>query len=167
MLRVAEYQPSHQKEYQQVADEVKQAWMSDQAKQQAQQQMDLVLKGLTAGEDAEFFAREFNLKLESVDGQTRSPPGTSMSARISKVFSMPKPVDGKPVVDSVEDDQGNLIAIRLHSVEDGTLAALSDSTQQVQRTELNRTLALEQFDAYVSSLKQSMDIEIQDISELN
>ncbi|HBC57584.1 MAG TPA: hypothetical protein DCZ03_10515, partial [Gammaproteobacteria bacterium] len=53
------------------------------------------------------------------------------------------------------------------SVEDGSLTALSESTQQVQSTELVRELALEQFDAYVSLVKQSMDIKIQDTSELN
>ncbi|HBC57585.1 MAG TPA: hypothetical protein DCZ03_10520, partial [Gammaproteobacteria bacterium] len=113
VLRVAEHQPSQPRDYQQVKAEVKEAWLTEQAKQKAQQQIDVILKGLSGGEGKEYFAEEFNLTLESVVGQTRHPSAAAESTRVSTVFSMSKPVEGEPVVTAVEDEQGKLIAIRL------------------------------------------------------
>ena len=168
VLRVLEHEAPRQKTLEDVRDEVVASLKSKRAVEMLKIRQDAALAKLAEGESAADIAEgdEFATAIEQVVLGRQS---TELEGGVvSSIFSLPKPAaDGDPVTTAESLSNGDLLALRLDSVDVPELAspeegadATAESLPSAEPAGPNARLGGTEFEVLLESLRNSADVEI-------
>lgn len=163
VLRVLEHEGPRDKSLDDVREELTESLKSERATEMLSIRQEAAIEKLAAGEQASAVAEgdDFATALEGVVLDRQS---TELDARVvSQVFALPHPGSDSTVTDAMQMNNGDLLALRLATVEVPALEAGSEDAgteEAMTSTIANPQLGGTEFEVLLESLRESADVEI-------
>jgi peptidyl-prolyl cis-trans isomerase D len=158
VLHVLDHQPAQVRPLEVVRGEVEVTLRLQQAKAQASALGDTLIKGIKNGDNIDGLLTAQKLGWAALANIERSE--AKLNPEISdKVFSMPKPQDGKAVVEGYALHGGDYAVIELQSVTDGTAADFKEGEESSMRNFLSQQSGANDFTAYMKSMEARAKIK--------
>lgn len=161
VLRLKEYKPAETRPLSQVREEIIAAIQTQQAKEQAEQQVETIKQQLLAGGNLGQVATTFDLKAEKLSGLKRD--STDLNWQLNQaVFKAAKPVDGQATVVVVGSPEGDQTIINLLAVKDGVETAADVEKAKLASANIARALGQTDYAAVIDGMRTSTRVSIRE-----
>ncbi len=158
VLRVLEHQPTQVRALDIVRGEVEVTLRLQKAKAQAGAMGETFIKSVKNGDNIDALLTAQKLAWTAVPNIERSD--AKLNPEISdKAFSMPKPQDGKPVVEGFALRAGDYAVIALETVTDGSAADFKEGEEASMRNFLSQQAGTSDFAGYMKSMEARAKIK--------
>jgi len=158
VLRIADHEPPAPRPLEEVAQQIRATLARKTAREQAMQRGQAAIKRLKAGESPEVVAQTYGAELKKtgfVSRHTKDQP----AYLVSKLFTLPPPSPGQPVIDGVPTPDGAYAVIVLTGLREG---AVDDQERQSAADRLTAAYGPAELKAIVDSLVEHAEVRIYD-----
>ncbi len=156
-IRSDGYYPASQKALDEVREEIKSILVSEAARDRIDQAAEDILQQLADGEGSTTIAAKYSMDWNQVSSVKRNqaeiPPAIATLA-----FTLPRPAPGKKSTGKTTIADGSVAVVTVTSVTDGDFAALTDKDRGDIKTQLERSIGQDDFQALHTSLKAAASI---------
>lgn len=158
VLRVLEHQPAQVRSLEVVRGEVEVSLRQQKATEKAQELGNTFVTGLQNGDNIDGLMTLQNIGWNNVVDIERVAANVDPEI-VDKVFTMPKPVEGKPEVAGFSLSSGDYVVIELQSATDGTPADFREGEEQNMRNFLSQQAGANDIAGFMKSLEARAEIE--------
>ena len=155
-FRLFEHKKSELKPLQKVSEEISKIIAVRKASEQAITKGQEIFAHLQTGASLEKLSTEDSLEIIS-HGALRRDDNRVANTVIDRVFELPRPVVGKPVVNGIALPDGNYALVELHEVLDG-----SDQLDDAKALQLSQRVSYgrREFNAALEAIKEDGDVQV-------
>ena len=160
VIHKKDHEPESQKGLDEVKMDIKVILEKLSASKQAEAAGEKIINSINnEGGDPASVAKELKLVWTEKSFITRRDTKLDRNV-VNAVFKKNKPAENKVLTEGVNRRNGDYIVYQLSAVRDPDLSKVGDAEKQQLSKELNRVYSNEEFDDYLSSIKQGADISI-------
>lgn len=159
VVRVAEYEEARVRPLDEVRDEIVAALKQEAGRKQAREKGQALLEKLKSGESLSAVASGPRVSMKS-PGLIGRDSDALEAAALQVLFEMPRPADGKNSYAGAALSDGDFVVMALNRVEDAKLDEAPESERQSTARNLRDRIAGAEFQAFVSALREELDVEI-------
>lgn len=159
VLRVAEHEPARQRDYEEVAEDVRADYLAVESQRLATEAAEAALIRLQDGAGTGSVADLHGLSWQRQDGLTRNDAGVPGRVR-EEAFALPHPDDGDRSVGSVELADGSQVLVVVTNVRPGDPALLSSDEREQLDNLLRNSLREQEFESYQQALRRDLGVTI-------
>lgn len=158
VIRVKQYNPAKPLALEEVSQSIASALKARAAQQNAQKLGAQILVEIRDGKTLQQASEDYGYPLQQRKAINRI--ASEVDAKILKqVFSMPKPVDGKPTAGSLITEQGDFVVISLEQVIEGDAGTLAENEAKMISNILAKQTGGQDLEEFVSGVRANADIE--------
>lgn len=159
VLRVIEHETERLKPFDEVRDEVAEAYRRQQAAKAARAAGEAALEEVRGNVTLAQLAERHGWQLETPDALQRDTAALP-APLIEKSFRLDRPDGDQPTYGGVQLENGDYAVIALHEVEDGAVDELAATARERLGSQLQTQLARGEFQALIGKLRANADVEI-------
>ena len=131
--------------------------LNDKAQKIVSDRAEAIKAEVVAGKSLLEVAKQYDLKVEELFSVSRSNGDLPWQVN-QAIFKAAKPIDGKPVVILVEDENGAQTIINLLSVSEGEMTENDKANKKLAKANLARAFGQADFNAALNSLQGNANI---------
>ncbi len=158
-IRRIAHEPSRPKSLEEARPQIEEIVRAERARDRVRERGEESLERLRAGESESAVAESVGAEWVEHEALRRDARATE-PAVMSRVFAMPRPVDGKVQYAGVEIRSGDFAIVALTEVVDGDPSKMSETELESIEAELARDYGGMAFDAYLQAVREEADIII-------
>lgn len=159
VLRVAEREPAHQRDYEEVAEAVRTDFLAVESRRLAREAADAALARLQDGAATGSVAGLYGLDWQRLDGLTRNDVDVPGRVR-DEAFALPHPPVDDRSIGSVELPDGSPVLLVVTDVRPGDRATLSSEEREQLENLLRNNLGEQEFESYRQALRRDLGVKI-------
>lgn len=159
VLRVAERDPAHQRDFDEVADQVRRDFVATQSQRLAREAAETALMRLQEGAATGTIAGLYGLDWQRQDGLTRDDASVPGRLR-EEAFALPHPSPGDRSIGSVELPDGSQVVVVVTDLRSGDPATLSSAEREQLENLLRNSLGEQEFETYRQALRRDLGVTI-------
>lgn len=160
VLRVAERERAHQRDYEEVAEAVRADYLAAESRRLAREAAEAALVRLQEGAGTSSVAGLHGLDWQRKDGLTRNDVEVPERVR-QQAFALPHPAQEDRSIGSVELADGSQVVVLITDVRPGDPAALGSAEREQLRNILRNNLGEQEFESYRQALRRDLGVTIQ------
>ncbi|MCC5874051.1 MAG: hypothetical protein JJU22_16745, partial [Gammaproteobacteria bacterium] len=160
VLRVAERERAHQRDFEEVAEEVRADYLAAESRRLAREAAEAALLRLQEGAGTSSVAGLYGLDWQRQDGLTRNDMEVPERVR-EQAFALPHPALEDRSIGSVELADGSQVVVLITDVRPGDPAALGSAEREQLRNILRNNLGEQEFESYRQALRRDLGVTIQ------
>jgi peptidyl-prolyl cis-trans isomerase D len=158
IIRAKEHKPSKPHVFEEVAESIKAELTEAAAQRSARKLGEQILAEVRGGKTLEQVSSVYGYSLQTHEQASRVKANVNPQILV-KLFTLPKPEEGKISSDSLITNQGDFVVIALNNVSDGDIAMIPEQeTAQLERFLVER-LGEQDLQGFLESMHESADIE--------
>ncbi|GLS26936.1 SurA N-terminal domain-containing protein [Marinibactrum halimedae] len=158
VVRVKEHFPEAVKPLEEVSDEILTKLKADKSLEKLNSEAQTLIAELQKGASVSDLAKEKELEFKESKDTTRQTPGLAIGL-VSKVFSLPKPLNDEAVIESLELSNGDVAIVKLASVSMGSSEDMSPQELRSVQAQLKQSASREDMSNMEALLNSLADIE--------
>lgn len=159
VIRKLDYEPSHQRSFDEVAGQARDAVKHEAAVERAKSTADALVHAVDQGQTLEAAAKAKDLKVQTLADAGRKQKDVD-SQLLDAAFRLPKPADGKTVAGQAPIDKGVIAVIALTAVSDGDADKASDTDMHALLAQMRESQAGAEFTAYQGAVQRIVGSKI-------
>jgi len=159
VLRLAEHQPAKPIAFAEVKEQILEQLTEQRIAEETARKAKDVLDQIAAGKSAEDVAKELGLEYKQHEKTTRTSFEVG-GAVLQKVFSLPRPADDQPILESVSLPTGGAVVVRLTAVEDGSIADLVEAQRAGLQNQLRFQVAQNELNSFETGIIEKAKINM-------
>lgn len=164
VIRIKEHKPASPRSLAEAKQDIAEQLRTEAAQQKARRVGDDIRKRLTAGEDPQVLAKQYQVKWEK-PGPLMRDAGVAPPAIVQAAFRLERPgkaAEAKhPITGGVALDSGDYAVVALYSVRDGSPAAMEAAERLALQRQLQRTRAEHEYQRFVDELRRDAKVVVQ------
>jgi len=160
VLRVAERERAHQRDFEEVAEEVRADYLAAESRRLAREAAEAALLRLQEGAGTSSVAGLYGLDWQRQDGLTRNDMEVPERVR-EQAFALPHPALEDRSIGSVELADGSQVVVLITDVRPGDPVALGSAEREQLRNILRNNLGEQEFESYRQALRRDLGVTIQ------
>ncbi|MCC5888418.1 MAG: SurA N-terminal domain-containing protein [Gammaproteobacteria bacterium] len=160
VLRVAERERARQRDFDEVAEDVRRDYLAVESRRLAREAGDAAVARLQEGARTATVAGLHGLDWQRQDGLTRNDPSVPGRVR-EQVFALPHPAVDDRSVGSVELADGSRVVVVVTDVRAGDPTALGSAEREQLLNLLRNNLGEQEFESYRQALRRDLGVTIQ------
>jgi len=159
VVRKAEYEPPRQKDFKEVADEIRKQLVDQAAREKAKAEGRAVQEAVRGGAKPEDVAKKFGAELKVV-GPVKRDDAKVDKAILRTLFHLPRPKSGEYSLEQVIVNDGDIAVVFLSDVKDGELTQASAEDAKKLRQQLRDSEAGAEFTAFKDHVSDTVKVKM-------
>lgn len=159
VVRVAEHEPARVKPLQEVRDDIVADLRREGARIMVATRGQEALAKLRSGDSMAAVGKMLSASVKNVGMVGRDSDDLDVTA-IARLFSMPKPSEGKPSLAALSLEDGDYVVLSLSKIESPKLSEGDEAEKLNTERNLQGRIAGAEFQAFLAGLQEDLDVEI-------
>ena len=159
VVRVAEHEAARVRPIEEVRDDIVEELKTEGARALARERGLQALEKLRNGASLSALSQGAGVSMKQVGMVGRDSEALDVEA-IEMLFSMPRPVDGKPSRQGLVLSNGDFAVVQMGKVEDPDFSSVAEAERRNTERNLKDRIAGAEFEAFLAALREELDVEI-------